>query len=169
MKRCVSDKRSPDPALVDLAVTTSQPAARLDPGGIPAVTADMRVTPPMCRSAAEMAACDGVTDQKSPPAGAVVLVTRNPLAQREPVAKCASSMAMPICYWCSRPFRARRTGGRAQRFCRLNCRRQFHAAVRRWTLDAIGSGALTLGDIKEGFQRTCALLQASSDAVGVTG
>jgi len=51
----------------------------------------------------------------------------------------------------------------------MTCRRKFHAAARRWALDAIGSGALTLGDIKEGFQRTRALLQASSDAVGVTG
>ena len=55
------------------------------------------------------------------------------------------------CYWCDRPFRARRTGGRAQRFCRMNCRRHSHAAARRWTLDAIGTGALTVGDIKKGF------------------
>ena len=52
------------------------------------------------------------------------------------------------CYWCDRPFRARRTGGRAQRFCRMSCRRQFHVAARRWRLDAIGAGALTVGDIK---------------------
>jgi hypothetical protein len=83
--------------------------------------------------------------------------------------KRATSTAATACYWCERPFRVRRTGGRAQRFCRMSCRRQFHAAARRWALDAIGSGALTLGDIKQGFQRTCALLQASSDAVGVTG
>jgi len=51
----------------------------------------------------------------------------------------------------------------------MRSRRQFHAAARRWTLDAIGSGVLSLGEIKQGFQRTRALLQASSDAVGVTG
>ena len=72
------------------------------------------------------------------------------------------------CYWCDRPFRPRRTGGRAQRFCRPGCRRQFHAAARRWTLDAIGAGMLSVGDIKTGFQRTRALLQASSELVGVT-
>ena len=53
--------------------------------------------------------------------------------------------------------------------CRTSCRRQFHASARRWALDAIGSGALTLGDIKNEFERTRTLLQASSDAVGVTG
>jgi hypothetical protein len=46
----------------------------------------------------------------------------------------------------------------------MSCRRQFHAAARRWTLDAIGSGVLSLGEIKQGFQRTRALLQASLGA-----
>jgi hypothetical protein len=41
----------------------------------------------------------------------------------------------------------------------MSCRRQFHAAARRWTLDAVGAGVLTLGDIKNGFQRTRALPQ----------
>ena len=72
------------------------------------------------------------------------------------------------CVWCDRAFRSRRTGGRAQRFCRPSCRRQFHAAARRWALDAIGAGMLSVGDIKTGFQRTRALLQASSELVGVT-
>jgi len=82
--------------------------------------------------------------------------------------KRATSTAATACYWCERPFRVRRTGGRAQRFCRMSCRRQFHAA-RRWALDAIGSGVLSLGEIKQGFQRTRALLQGSSSAVGVPG
>jgi hypothetical protein len=34
------------------------------------------------------------------------------------------------CYWCDRPFQPRRTGGRAQRFCRMSCRWQFHATRR---------------------------------------
>jgi hypothetical protein len=36
-------------------------------------------------------------------------------------------------------------------------------------LDAIGAGALTVGDIKSGFRRMRALLRASSGAVGVPG
>lgn len=61
------------------------------------------------------------------------------------------------CYWCNRAFRPRQTGGRAQRFCKMTCRRAFHAAARRWALDAVESGALTLGDLKKGFQSTRAL------------
>jgi len=74
-----------------------------------------------------------------------------------------------FCYWCVRPFRLRRTGGRAQRFCRPNCRRQFHAAARRWALDAIGAGALTLADLKQGFHRACALSQAASGSDWLNG
>ena len=65
------------------------------------------------------------------------------------------------CVWCDRPFRQRQTGGRLQRFCRPGCRRQFHAAARRWALDAMAAGALTLADVKQGFQRTCALSQTA--------
>jgi hypothetical protein len=54
----------------------------------------------------------------------------------------------PSCAFCERAFRARETGGRAQRFCRPSCRRAFHAAVRSWSLDAIAEGALTIEEIK---------------------
>ena len=37
-------------------------------------------------------------------------------------------------------------------------------AARRWALDAIGAGALALGDIKKGFQPTRTLLQRASGA-----
>jgi hypothetical protein len=65
----------------------------------------------------------------------------------------AGSAAMPnpsSCYWCDRPFRPRQTGGRAQRFCKMSCRRAFHAAARRWALDAIGAGMLTIDHIRKG-------------------
>jgi hypothetical protein len=44
----------------------------------------------------------------------------------------AGSAAMPnpsSCFWCDRPFRPRQTGGHAQRFCKMSCRRAFHAAA----------------------------------------
>jgi hypothetical protein len=63
-----------------------------------------------------------------------------------------------VCFWCGCAFRRRKTGGREKRFCRLTCRRQFHAAARRWALDAVDAGVLALGDIKKGFQPTRALL-----------
>jgi hypothetical protein len=60
----------------------------------------------------------------------------------------------PRCSWCSRRFRARQGGGHMQQFCRPPCRRAFHAAARRWVLDAIASGALTIGDIRNGLPAT---------------
>jgi hypothetical protein len=61
------------------------------------------------------------------------------------------------CAWCDRLFRPRR-GGHAQRYCRPPCRRACHAAARRWALDAIETGALTLADIRSRSAATRALL-----------
>ena len=60
----------------------------------------------------------------------------------------------PSCPWCDRPFRPRQSGGRAQRFCRLSCRRAFHAAVRSWALDAIADGNLTIEEVRNGAPAT---------------
>jgi hypothetical protein len=68
---------------------------------------------------------------------------------------------LPSCFWCNRPFRARRSGGRAQRFCRPPCRRAFHAAARAWTLDALAEGRVTVGDFKNGLRATRALVSAA--------
>ena len=67
----------------------------------------------------------------------------------------------PSCLLVRPTFRSRESGGRAQRFCKMSCRRAFHAAARRWALDAVDAGVLTLGDIKQGFQPTRALSQAT--------
>jgi hypothetical protein len=58
------------------------------------------------------------------------------------------------CAWCDRPFQARRSGGRAQRFCRPSCRRAFHAAARSWALDAIASRRVTLAELKNASAAT---------------
>ena len=68
------------------------------------------------------------------------------------------SPAAITCPWCDRLFRARQTGGRAQRFCSPSCRRAFHAAARQWALDAMATGALSIHDIKSGFAATRTLL-----------
>jgi hypothetical protein len=60
----------------------------------------------------------------------------------------------------------RPSGGRAQRFCRSACRRKFHAAVRRWGLDAVGTGALTIADIRNGSATTRALLLCGEEQTG---
>jgi hypothetical protein len=78
----------------------------------------------------------------------------------------AGSAAMPnpsSCFWCDRPFRPRQTGGRAQRFCKMSCRRAFHGAERRWALDAIEAGVLTIDHIRKGVQPTCTLPDTVAD------
>jgi len=73
-----------------------------------------------------------------------------------------TEMASDDALQCNRPFRLRKTGGRAQRFCRSTCRRAFHAAARRWALDAIEAGVLSITDLKKGTQPTCALPETAS-------
>jgi hypothetical protein len=63
----------------------------------------------------------------------------------------------PACLWCRRPFRLRRSGGHAQKFCRPACRRRYHAAARSWALNAIEIGGLTIADIKTVLMTTRAL------------
>lgn len=73
----------------------------------------------------------------------------------------AGSAAMPnpsSCFWCGRRFQVRQSGGHVQRFCTARCRLAFHAAARRWALDAVDAGVVPLGDIKQGFQPTRTLL-----------
>lgn len=84
-----------------------------------------------------------------------------------PVDAAPQRKSLPACHWCDRPSRRRRPGGRPQRFCRPNCRRQFHAAARRRTLDAIVAGGLTVGDIRKGFTATCALSPPTSGEVPI--
>jgi len=72
------------------------------------------------------------------------------------------------CYWCDRPFQARQSGGHAQRFCSPSCRLVFHAAARRWTLDAVGAGVLSIADLKKGIQPTCMLPETASAAAPIS-
>src|SRR5271165_6496269 len=74
-----------------------------------------------------------------------------------------------ICQWCERAFRARQTGGRAQRFCRSSCRRAFHAAVRSWALDSIGDGTLTLAEIRNDGPCNARVAQKRGPALAATG
>jgi len=56
----------------------------------------------------------------------------------------------------------RQSGGHVQRFCTPRCRLAFHAAARRWTVDAIEAGVLSIQDIKNGAQPTCTLPHTAS-------
>src|SRR5215204_5514172 len=53
------------------------------------------------------------------------------------------------CLWCGRIFRARLTGGSAQKFCSTEHRKAFWTAARRWTMRAIEMG-LSIGGLPEG-------------------
>jgi hypothetical protein len=64
------------------------------------------------------------------------------------------------CDWCDRPFRVRTTGGHAQRFCGIGCRRSYDAAGRRFIAEAIADGTLTPAALKSGYIATRALLLA---------
>ncbi len=39
---------------------------------------------------------------------------------------------MTHCRWCDHPFTPRSNGGKAQRFCSTDCRRDYFAACRAW-------------------------------------
>src|SRR5229473_104657 len=52
------------------------------------------------------------------------------------------------CLWCGRGYRARTTGGSAQRFCSTEHRKAFWTAARRWTMRAIETGLLSVECLK---------------------
>src|SRR5215212_6872934 len=52
------------------------------------------------------------------------------------------------CRWCGRTYRARTTGGSAQRFCSTEHRKAFWTAARRWTMRAIETGLLSVECLK---------------------
>jgi hypothetical protein len=67
-------------------------------------------------------------------------------------------MSDPLsCPWCDRPFQARRDGGKRQVFCRIACRRAFHAAARNWVLAGLAAGNIAMSDVKNGPPATRAL------------
>lgn len=59
-------------------------------------------------------------------------------------------MMLDMCFWCSRAFTRRTTGGKPQRFCSPRCRRALDAAGRRYIRDALAGGTLTLAALQSG-------------------
>src|SRR5438045_9165210 len=55
------------------------------------------------------------------------------------------------CYWCNCAFRARQSGGHAQRFCSPSCRRAFHTAARREVNPHDNDPIIDRIDLKKGF------------------
>ena len=49
-------------------------------------------------------------------------------------------MVLHSCEWCGNSFAPRTNGGKPQRFCSGDCRKQFHAACRLWGQDQVERG-----------------------------
>ncbi len=52
------------------------------------------------------------------------------------------------CLWCEAGFEVRATGGRPQRFCSPDCRRDFFAACRAWAAREFEAGRVSVKDLK---------------------
>jgi hypothetical protein len=72
-----------------------------------------------------------------------------------------------VCFWCGTRFTPRRDGGKAQVFCRPDCRRGFDASGRRWVAEAIATGVLTVDALKNGPAATRALAPVSTSPMPV--
>jgi hypothetical protein len=77
-------------------------------------------------------------------------------------------MSVTKCLWCGRNFTPRTTGGHAQRFCRLPCRRAYDAAGRRFVAEAIACGLLSLDQIRYGPAATRALLPTADSSAQIS-
>jgi hypothetical protein len=69
-----------------------------------------------------------------------------------------SELDSHVCFWCGNAFTPRRDGGKRQVYCRPVCRRGFDAAGRRWVVDAIAGGKLTVAALRNVPAVTRALL-----------
>lgn len=94
----------------------------------------------------------GAEDLATPvqPSPAQRLHHRTPKGRRESRAETPRPMPdMQWCIWCERLFKPRSSGGSAQKFCRLECRRAFDAAGRTYVRHALADGRLSI----EGLRR----------------
>lgn len=57
-------------------------------------------------------------------------------------------VAVARCFWCGGRFTTRRTGGSEQKFCSPGHRQAFWIAARRWTMQAIEMGLLSVDALK---------------------
>jgi hypothetical protein len=71
------------------------------------------------------------------------------------------------CLWCGEAFE-RREGGKVQRFCSADHRREYHEAARNWALRALDDGRLTLADIRTASVATCELIEGSSAPISLS-
>ena len=83
-------------------------------------------------------------------------------------ADATAGMTAHSCLWCSKAFVPRKDGGKPQVFCRPACRRGFDAAGRRWVAEAIATGTLSLGALRNGPGATRALVPTAISPVPIS-
>ena len=57
-------------------------------------------------------------------------------------------MTARSCMWCGDPFTPRATGGKRQRFCSEQCRRDFDSGCRAWGKQFVSSELLPVAALK---------------------
>ncbi len=60
-----------------------------------------------------------------------------------------------ICTWCGTEYEPRNNGGKPQRFCSPDCRRDFFAACRAWAAREFEAGRVSVKDL-QGASAQCA-------------
>jgi hypothetical protein len=68
-----------------------------------------------------------------------------------------STPPMYDCAWCGKRFVPRLDGGHTQRFCSPICRRGLDAAGRRYVVEALERGVLSIEALRDGCPATRAL------------
>ncbi len=53
-----------------------------------------------------------------------------------------------ICTWCGTEYEPRNNGGKPQRFCSPDCRRDFFAACRAWAAREFEAGRVSVKDLQ---------------------
>ena len=61
-------------------------------------------------------------------------------------------MSDATCLWCCKPFHARETGGKPQRFCSTPCRRALDRAARNWVIQQVEGGLVPVSYLRECHQ-----------------
>ena len=75
------------------------------------------------------------------------------------------------CLWCDGPFTPRTTGGKRQRFCSEQCRRDFDSGLRAWAAHAVSFGLLPVSALKDALKQRARCVEArfGLDATHDTG
>jgi hypothetical protein len=73
------------------------------------------------------------------------------------------------CQWCGKTLPPRlNTGGLTKRYCSKTCRHSIHLAARRWAMQAIDVGTLTVAEIRNAPLAPYTVVQSANSVSGAT-